>query len=61
MEMTAKIAAALHEVMSKVGYVQKTGRNSFHNYPKEVAHAVHLRSVLSRVINRRNREDSPHD
>jgi hypothetical protein len=30
--MTAKIAAALHEVMSKVGYVQKTGRNSFHNY-----------------------------
>jgi hypothetical protein len=32
MEMTAKIAAALHEVMSKVGYVQKTGRNSFHNY-----------------------------
>lgn len=36
-------------------------RNSFHNYPKEVAHAVQLRSVLSRVINRRKREDSPHE
>ena len=30
--MGAAIAKALHEVMSKVGYVQKTGRNSFHNY-----------------------------
>lgn len=30
--MSAKIAAALHEVMSKVGYVQKTGKNSFHGY-----------------------------
>ncbi|WP_228257954.1 HNH endonuclease [Pseudoxanthomonas winnipegensis] len=36
-------------------------RNSFHNYPEEVAHAVQLRSVLSRVINRRKREDSPHE
>lgn len=30
--MTTKIAAALHEVMSKVGYVQKTGKNAFHGY-----------------------------
>lgn len=30
--MTAKIATALHEVMSKVSYVQKTGRNDFHKY-----------------------------
>lgn len=30
--MSAKIAAALHEVMSKVGYVQKTNRNDFHKY-----------------------------
>lgn len=30
--MTSKIATALHEVMSKVAYVQKTGKNSFHNY-----------------------------
>jgi hypothetical protein len=30
--MSAKIAAALHEVMSKVGYVQKTGKNDFHGY-----------------------------
>lgn len=30
--MSAKIAAALHEVMSKVGYVQKTGKNTFHGY-----------------------------
>lgn len=30
--MSAKIAAALHEVMAKVGYVQKTGINTFHNY-----------------------------
>ena len=30
--MSAKIATALHEVMSKVGYVQKTGKNSFHGY-----------------------------
>ncbi len=30
--MSAKITAALHEVMSKVGYVQKTGKNTFHNY-----------------------------
>lgn len=30
--MSAKIAAALHEVMSKVAYVQKTGKNAFHGY-----------------------------
>lgn len=30
--MSAKIAKALHEVMSKVGYVQKTGKNAFHGY-----------------------------
>jgi len=30
--MTAKIAAALHAVMEACSYVQKTGRNSFHNY-----------------------------
>jgi hypothetical protein len=30
--MSAKIAQALHEVMSKVSYVQKTGKNSFHGY-----------------------------
>lgn len=30
--MTAKITAALHQVMSTVGYVQKTGRNDFHKY-----------------------------
>lgn len=30
--MTAKITAALHAVMSEVGYVQKTGRNEFHKY-----------------------------
>ena len=27
-----KIAKALHEVMSKVGYVQKTGKNGYHGY-----------------------------
>lgn len=27
-----EIAAALHEVMGKVGYVQKTKRNAFHGY-----------------------------
>jgi len=30
--MTAKIASALHEVMLKVSYVQKTGKNAFHGY-----------------------------
>lgn len=30
--MSAKIASALHEVMSKVAYVQKTGKNAFHGY-----------------------------
>lgn len=30
--MTAKILTALHEVMSKVGYVQKSKRNEFHRY-----------------------------
>lgn len=30
--MSAKITAALHDVMSKVGYVQKTGKNTFHGY-----------------------------
>lgn len=30
--MSAKITAALHEVMSKCGYVQKTGKNAFHGY-----------------------------
>jgi hypothetical protein len=28
----AKITTALSEVMAKVGYVQKTGKNAFHNY-----------------------------
>jgi hypothetical protein len=30
--MSAKIAQALHEVMSKVSYVQKSGKNAFHGY-----------------------------
>jgi len=30
--MSIKIATALHEVMSKVAHVQKTGKNSFHGY-----------------------------
>lgn len=30
--MSAKIAQALHKVMQSVGYVQKTGKNSFHGY-----------------------------
>lgn len=30
--MSAKIAQALHQVMSSVSYVQKTGKNTFHNY-----------------------------
>jgi hypothetical protein len=30
--MSAKIATALHEIMGKVGYVQKTGKNAFHGY-----------------------------
>jgi hypothetical protein len=30
--MSAKIAQALHQVMSEVAYVQKTGHNSFHGY-----------------------------
>ncbi len=30
--MSAKIAQALHQVMSKVGYIQKTGNNKFHGY-----------------------------
>lgn len=30
--MSAKIAAALHQVMTKVSYVQKTGKNTFHGY-----------------------------
>lgn len=30
--MSAKIAKALHEVMQKVAYVQKTGKNAFHGY-----------------------------
>lgn len=30
--MTAKILQALHAIMAEVGYVQKGGRNAFHNY-----------------------------
>lgn len=30
--MSAKIATALHEIMSKVAYVQRTGKNAFHGY-----------------------------
>ena len=30
--MSAKIATALHQVMSKVSYIQKTGKNAFHGY-----------------------------
>lgn len=30
--MSAKIATALHDVMAKCGYVQKSGKNTFHGY-----------------------------
>lgn len=30
--MSAKISQALHQVMSSVGYIQKTGKNAFHGY-----------------------------
>lgn len=30
--MSAKIAQALHQVMSSVSYIQKTGKNQFHGY-----------------------------
>jgi len=30
--MSAKIATAINDVMQKVGYVQKTGKNQFHGY-----------------------------
>ena len=30
--MSAKITTALHAVMSKVGYIQKQGENTFHGY-----------------------------
>lgn len=30
--MSIKIAQALHQVMSKVSYVQKSGKNAFHGY-----------------------------
>jgi hypothetical protein len=30
--MTSKITQALHAVMAKVGYVQKSGKNQFHGY-----------------------------
>src|ERR1700730_4051329 len=30
--MSAKIAKALHQGMSSVGYIQKTGKNAFHGY-----------------------------
>lgn len=30
--MSAKITQALHQVMSSVGYIQKTGKNAFHGY-----------------------------
>lgn len=30
--MSAAIAKALHDVMSEVGYVQKSGKNAFHGY-----------------------------
>jgi hypothetical protein len=31
-DMSAKITLALHEIMGKVGYIQKTGKNQFHGY-----------------------------
>jgi len=39
-----KILAALNQVMSKVGYVQKQGKNAFHNY--KYAGEGHLLEVL---------------
>jgi len=39
-----KILIALHEVMSKVGYVQKQGKNKFHDY--KYAGEGHLLEVL---------------
>ncbi len=32
LEQDAIVLGAIHEVMSKVGYVQKRGVNKFHNY-----------------------------
>lgn len=47
--MSAKIAAALHQVMSTVGYVQKTGHNKFHNY-KYAGEADLLQSLRPAMI-----------
>ena len=32
-------------------------RNSFHNYPKEVAQLIQLRSAVQRQINKRSKQD----
>lgn len=47
--MTSHIAAALHQVMSKVSYVQKQGENDFHGY-KYASEADLLRSLRPAMI-----------
>ena len=47
--MSAKIAAALHEVMGKVGYVRKSGTNDFHGY-KYAGEADFLKSLRPAML-----------
>jgi len=47
--VSAKIATALHNVMAKVGYVQKGGTNSFHGY-KYVSEADLLEKLRPALI-----------
>lgn len=36
-------------------------RNSYHNYPKDIAHLVQLRGAVTRQINKRTRHERQHD
>lgn len=44
------------ENLELVSYAEMMKRNSFHNYPKEIAQIIQLRGAVNRQINRRNRE-----
>jgi hypothetical protein len=47
--MSAAITKALHQVMSQVSYVQKTGKNTFHNY-KYAGEAALLEALRPAMI-----------
>jgi len=55
---TTDASAITVDALELVSRAELMRRNTFHNYPPEIAHAVHLRAALSRQINKRTKGEA---